>query len=263
MLVGSVLGGVIAQATDLGVPYVLRAAMLGRDARRGVPVHARHRLHAAARAPTPIDGRPQRPPRLDRRRLAQPAGALADARCAVHDRRRLLRVLRDRSRTCSSCTATRRRTASPAWPRPSSRAPRSSAACSCRRCVGCSADAPTPCSSAACSTSHPAGAHRLDERASRRPGAARPVGAGLRLSSRRSARRSSTASSRRSSGRRCCRSTRSWARSAGRRSAGAWAAWRRVRLRSVRMSCRGRSRRLAIPFVALARRQRAASDPID
>ena len=29
MLVGSVLGGVIAQATDLGVPYALRAAMLG------------------------------------------------------------------------------------------------------------------------------------------------------------------------------------------------------------------------------------------
>lgn len=29
MLVGSVLGGVIAQATDLGVPYVLRAVMLG------------------------------------------------------------------------------------------------------------------------------------------------------------------------------------------------------------------------------------------
>ena len=29
MLVGSVLGGVVAQATDLGVPYVLRAVMLG------------------------------------------------------------------------------------------------------------------------------------------------------------------------------------------------------------------------------------------
>ena len=29
MLVGSVLGGVIAQATDLGVPYLLRAGMLG------------------------------------------------------------------------------------------------------------------------------------------------------------------------------------------------------------------------------------------
>jgi MFS family permease len=29
MLVGSVLGGVVAQATDLGVPYILRAAMLG------------------------------------------------------------------------------------------------------------------------------------------------------------------------------------------------------------------------------------------
>src|SRR6188472_1497658 len=29
MLVGSVLGGIIAQATNLGVPYVIRAAMLG------------------------------------------------------------------------------------------------------------------------------------------------------------------------------------------------------------------------------------------
>ena len=29
MLVGTVLGGVVAQATDLGVPYILRAAMLG------------------------------------------------------------------------------------------------------------------------------------------------------------------------------------------------------------------------------------------
>ncbi|MGH2475877.1 MAG: MFS transporter, partial [Candidatus Limnocylindrales bacterium] len=29
MLLGSVLGGVVAQATDLGVPYLLRAAMLG------------------------------------------------------------------------------------------------------------------------------------------------------------------------------------------------------------------------------------------
>ena len=29
MLIGSVLGGVVAQATDLGVPYVLRAAILG------------------------------------------------------------------------------------------------------------------------------------------------------------------------------------------------------------------------------------------
>src|SRR5690606_38583999 len=29
MLVGTVLGGVIAQLTDLGVPYIVRAAMLG------------------------------------------------------------------------------------------------------------------------------------------------------------------------------------------------------------------------------------------
>jgi hypothetical protein len=29
MLVGTVSGGVIAQATNLGVPYLIRAAMLG------------------------------------------------------------------------------------------------------------------------------------------------------------------------------------------------------------------------------------------
>ena len=29
MLTGSVLGGVIAQATNLGVPYLIRAALLG------------------------------------------------------------------------------------------------------------------------------------------------------------------------------------------------------------------------------------------
>ena len=46
MLVGSVSGGFIAQATNLGVPYLARAAMLGRDARRRPALHARPRVHA-------------------------------------------------------------------------------------------------------------------------------------------------------------------------------------------------------------------------
>ena len=41
--------GVIAQATNLGVPYLIRAAMLGRDDGRRDPLHARPRVHAAAR----------------------------------------------------------------------------------------------------------------------------------------------------------------------------------------------------------------------
>ena len=49
MLVGTVSGGVIAQATNLGVPYVIRAAMLGRHDGRRHPLHARPRVHAAAR----------------------------------------------------------------------------------------------------------------------------------------------------------------------------------------------------------------------
>ena len=49
MLGGSVAGGVIAQATNLGVPYILRAVVLGRHVRRRLPVDAGHRLHAQPR----------------------------------------------------------------------------------------------------------------------------------------------------------------------------------------------------------------------
>ena len=71
MLVGSVLGGVIAQATDLGVPYIVRAGMLGVTLRGRVRVHARPRLHARARR-EPGGRGPDVVPRRDRRRLRNP-----------------------------------------------------------------------------------------------------------------------------------------------------------------------------------------------
>ena len=92
MLTGSVLGGFVAQATNLGVPYILRAAMLGVTL-----VVAFRFMHDLGFKP---DERPPRWPRSGpsstarRRRPPQPAGALADARLAVHRRRRLLRLLR-------------------------------------------------------------------------------------------------------------------------------------------------------------------------
>ena len=49
MLVGTVAGGVVAQVTNLGVPYILRAVMLGVTMVVALVLHAGHRLHAAAR----------------------------------------------------------------------------------------------------------------------------------------------------------------------------------------------------------------------
>ena len=46
MLTGSVLGGVVAQFTSLGVPYLIRSAILGRHVPDRLPIHARHRFHA-------------------------------------------------------------------------------------------------------------------------------------------------------------------------------------------------------------------------
>ena len=54
MLAGSVLGGVIAQATNLGVPFLIRAAILAGDVRRRRAADARRRLHARARRENPI-----------------------------------------------------------------------------------------------------------------------------------------------------------------------------------------------------------------
>ena len=65
MLVGSVLGGVVAQVTDLGVPVPAARRDARRDARRRVPVHARHRVQAPSRRQPGRRG-PQRRARLDR-----------------------------------------------------------------------------------------------------------------------------------------------------------------------------------------------------
>ena len=45
MLSGSVAGGFIAQATSLGVPFVVASRRPARHVRRRVPAHARRRLH--------------------------------------------------------------------------------------------------------------------------------------------------------------------------------------------------------------------------
>ena len=61
--------------------------------------------------------------RLDRLRLARAGGEVADGRVAVHRRRRHLRASTRCSPTCSSSTAIRRPTRSPAWWRRSWPAP--------------------------------------------------------------------------------------------------------------------------------------------
>ena len=77
MLAGSLLGGVVAQFSNLGVPYLLRAALLGGSALIAwrwmrdlgfVPIETR-----------PAPSRPRRAGRRDRGRAAAPSGALADA----------------------------------------------------------------------------------------------------------------------------------------------------------------------------------------
>ena len=93
MLVGTVSGGVIAQATNLGVPYIVRAAMLG------VTLLVAFRfMHDLGFKPD-RDSSPAKAVRnvisgADRWRLPQSTGPLAHARGAVHVRRRDLRLLR-------------------------------------------------------------------------------------------------------------------------------------------------------------------------
>ena len=78
--------------TNLGVPYILRGVMLGvtssspgGDARHRL--YAEARLHAGHRGEDVLEG-------LDRRRISQSAGPLADARGALQRRCRHLRLLR-------------------------------------------------------------------------------------------------------------------------------------------------------------------------
>ncbi len=93
MLVGSVLGGVIAQFTNLGVPYIVRAAMLGLTVviawrfMRDIGFTPDRDASAGAAVRTVLQGAVER-------RAPQPAGPLAHAGGTIHHRRRLLRVLR-------------------------------------------------------------------------------------------------------------------------------------------------------------------------
>ena len=139
MLVGSVLGGVVAQATDLGVPYLLRAAMLGVTLVVAFRFMHDLGLQAATRAPA-------RSPRSGTSSAARSTAGWRNPPVrwlmlagAVHGRRRLLRVLRAAAVPARAVRRPRARTASPGWRRPSSPAPRSSAACWSRGSAGCSA----------------------------------------------------------------------------------------------------------------------------
>ena len=95
MLDGTLAGGVVAQATNLGVPYLLRAALLGLTFVVAFMLDARRRLHARDGSSLGAARSCARAARLARSRAPQSAGALADARRAVQRRRRHLRVLRD------------------------------------------------------------------------------------------------------------------------------------------------------------------------
>ena len=88
MLIGTVSGGFIAQATNLGVPYILRAGILGIDAPGRVAIDARPRVHPAARSRA-VHRREGGHARRHRRRVRQSARAMADAGRAVHLRRRI------------------------------------------------------------------------------------------------------------------------------------------------------------------------------
>ena len=104
MLGGSVAGGVIAQVTNLGVPFLMRAACCWLDVRRRVPADARPRLHAEPRRAV-RSRRAQRAARVDRARARNPpvrwvmlAAPFTRASASTRSTRC--------SRTCSSSTAT-------------------------------------------------------------------------------------------------------------------------------------------------------------
>ena len=119
---GSVLGGVIAQVTNLGDPLHHAGGDARRHHRRGVVAHARPGLHAQRGRRVPV--------RAVRTvlRPAQSTGAGGIRRfagsCSPRRSRPASASTRStrRSRTSSSCTATRTRTASRAWRRRSWRA---------------------------------------------------------------------------------------------------------------------------------------------
>ncbi len=92
MLIGSVLGGVVAQATDLGTPYILRAVMLGVTL-----IVAFRFMHDVGFTPRrgadPVTEVRAVVRGSDGGWLAQPAGPGADARRPLLDGRRFLRLL--------------------------------------------------------------------------------------------------------------------------------------------------------------------------
>ena len=93
MLGGSVAGGVIAQATSLGVPFLLRVGVL--LVMFGVAWRLMHDLgFTPDPGGEPAEGDEGGLRRVDRVRAEEPAGALDDAGGAVHGRRRHLHVLR-------------------------------------------------------------------------------------------------------------------------------------------------------------------------
>ena len=92
MLTGSVAGGLVAQVSNLGVPYVLRAAVL-----LVTFVVAYEFMRDWGFTPTAASSRrgdQPRPEDVDRPRLPEPPGPLGHARRAVHHGRRHLRLLR-------------------------------------------------------------------------------------------------------------------------------------------------------------------------
>ena len=93
MLSGSVLGGVVAQLTNLGVPYVLRAIMLG-VALLAAFWFMRDLGFKAKTDVSTRDAVERHRARLHRRWPAQPPGALDDAGRTLHRWRRFLRLLR-------------------------------------------------------------------------------------------------------------------------------------------------------------------------
>ena len=131
MLGGSVLGGVIAQATNLGVPFLMRVGVLLAMFFVAARLMRGPRLHAGA-VGAPAAARCEALRRVGRLRPEEPPGALGDARRRRSRRASASTPSMPCSRTCSGCGATRRRTASPGSRRRSSPARRSSAATSRR-----------------------------------------------------------------------------------------------------------------------------------
>ena len=134
MLTGSVAGGIVAQATNLGVPYQFRAVTRAQFRSRS-RVNERSRLQAGRREESDQGGED------DYRRFGstwagQSAGAMDHAGRAVHRWRESFTRSMRCNLTCSSCVEMNGRTASPDWRRQSSRGRKSPAGYSCRMSDG-------------------------------------------------------------------------------------------------------------------------------